>query len=488
MTHDLQKYYISTNHIHRLRLPNNDSDGRTHHFPRCATLRTQIIILGSKSRRYLLGLIYLCLSGLFVMSDLSCNADVTDSFNITQNTPIPNSNCTLLNDVIVENHNDCDPCTQGPSVKKPRLFEQQDTVCKLNNGFKDGYNICNLKSLPEIQEELKKVRLCFDSKLKLALKEKLSKYISFIETTEKTVTSLKEEITQLTGRMDFIESSSKDLTKLINERIPLPAPTSGIGQSRTLSSQAPRLPVLSHSPSVSAPDRSIQTVNPSNRQPNLTSSNSVSSRLLSVLPKTFELQCVPPQTASGTVLAIQVNDTIDLTSDTNIENAWEEHLVSGSTNTKKINKHSATPLSNLQNGIISTINVPPSFTFDTGNSLDNGNSKQSYLDLASLSQAQNITTNQITNSLPYSVIPDVQLLPVALLPPVPTQPVTNINHLPLQPVPQLTIAEAAEGVCLQWSITYPIGSFEPAISYEIYSYASSEVNLVTVQTSLPWKK
>lgn len=153
------------------------------------------------------------------MSDLSCNADVTDSFNITQNTPISNSNCTLLNDVIVENHNDCDPCTQGPSVKKPRLFEQQDTVCKLNNGFKDGYNICNLKSLPEIQEELKKVRLCFDSKLKLALKEKLSKYISFIETTEKTVTSLKEEITQLTGRMDFIESSSKDLTKLINERV-----------------------------------------------------------------------------------------------------------------------------------------------------------------------------------------------------------------------------------------------------------------------------
>ncbi|CAH8299849.1 unnamed protein product, partial [Schistosoma turkestanicum] len=43
-------------------------------------------------------------------------------------------------------------------------------------------------------------------------------------------------------------------------------------------------------------------------------------------------------------------------------------------------------------------------------------------------------------------------------------------------------------VCLQWSITYPNGSFEPAISYEIYSYASSEVNLVTVQTSLPWKK
>uniref|UniRef100_A0A095CGC0 Activating transcription factor 7-interacting protein 2 n=1 Tax=Schistosoma haematobium TaxID=6185 RepID=A0A095CGC0_SCHHA len=341
----------------------------------------------------IVGLIYLCLSGLFVMSDLSCNADVTDSFNITQNTPISNSNCTLLNDVIVENHNDCDPCTQGPSVKKPRLFEQQDTVCKLNNGFKDGYNICNLKSLPEIQEELKKVRLCFDSKLKLALKEKLSKYISFIETTEKTVTSLKEEITQLTGRMDFIESSSKDLTKLINERIPLPAPTSGIGQSRTLSSQAPRLPVLSHSPSVSAPDRSIQTVNPSNRQTNLTPSNSVSSRLLSVLPKTFELQCVPPQTASGTVLAIQVNDTIDLTSDTNIENAWEEHLVSGSTNTKKINKHSATPLSSMH-----------------------------------------------------------------------------------------------KRVCLQWSITYPIGSFEPAISYEIYSYASSEVNLVTVQTSLPWKK
>lgn len=58
MTHDLQKYCISTNHIHRLRLPNNDSDGRTHHFPRCATLRTQIIILGSKSRRYLLGKVF----------------------------------------------------------------------------------------------------------------------------------------------------------------------------------------------------------------------------------------------------------------------------------------------------------------------------------------------------------------------------------------------------------------------------------------------
>lgn len=140
----------------------------------------------------------------------------------------------------------------------------------------------------------------------------------------------------------------------------MPAPTSGIGQSRTLSSQAPRLPVLSHSPSVSAPDRSIQTVNPSNRQPNLTSSNSVSSRLLSVLPKTFELQCVPPQTASGTVLAIQVNDTIDLTSDTNIENAWEEHLVSGSTNTKKINKHSATPLSSMHKRML--LFIPHYFT------------------------------------------------------------------------------------------------------------------------------
>ncbi|CAH8533497.1 unnamed protein product [Schistosoma turkestanicum] len=421
------------------------------------------------------------------MSELSCNLDVTDSFHAAQNTSIPNSNSiSLLNDdETIENHHDCDSITQQgpPSLKKPRLFEQSDTLCTLNNGFKDVHNVYNLKSLPELQDEIKKVRLCFNSKLKLALKEKLSQYITSIETTEKTVTNLKEEINQLTGRMDFIESSSKDLIKLINEQIPLPAPTNGIGQSRTLSSQAPRLPLPSYPPSVSAPDRSIQTVNSLNRLPNVNASNSTSSRLLSVLPKAFEIQCVPPQTTTAP-------DT------TNVENAWEEHLVSGSTNNKKLNKHNATPLSNLPNGIISTINIPSSFTIDTngggaggtGTIVDNFNTKQSYFDMASLSQIQNnIQPNPFNNS--YSMMSDVHLLPVALLPPVPpTQSITNRNHLPLQPVPQLTIAEAVEGVCLQWSITYPNGSFEPAISYEIYSYASSEVNLVTVQTSLPWKK
>ncbi|KAK4475845.1 hypothetical protein MN116_000652 [Schistosoma mekongi] len=424
-------------------------------------------------RWYILYLIYLCLSGLFVMSELFCNVDVTNPPNITQATFHSDSDCALLNDTATENHNDYDSCNQGPLFKKPRLREQQDTLCTLN-GFKDAYNICSSKSLPELEREIKKVRLCFDSKLKLALKEKLSNYISCIETTEKTVANLKEEIKQLSCRMDFIESSSNDLTKLITDRIPLPTPTSGVGQSRTLSSQAPRLPIPSHSPLVSAPEhRSGQPVNHAlnSRQSNITSSSSVSSRLLSVLPKALDIQHLS-QTTPGTVLAIHVNDIIDLTSDANVENA--------------------TPFSNLQNGIVSTINVQPSFIFNTAD-FNNVDPKQSYFDLTSLSQAQVTSTNQMVNSqissLPsYSVFPDVQLLPVALLPPVPSQPLASAHHLPLQPVPQLTIAEAAEGVCLQWSVTYPTGPFEPAVAYEIYSYASSEVTLLSVQTSLPWKK
>ncbi|KAH8862570.1 Activating transcription factor 7-interacting protein isoform 2 [Schistosoma japonicum] len=426
------------------------------------------------------------------MSELFCNVDVTNPSNITQSTFKSDSDCALLNNTAAENHNDYDSCNQGPLFKKPRLREQQDTLCTLN-GYKDTYNICNSESLPELEGEIKKVRLCFDSKLKLALKEKLSNYISCIETTEKAVANLKEEIKQLSYRMDFIESSSNDLTKLITDRIPLPTPTS-VGQSRSLSSQAPRLPIPSHPPMVSAPEhRSGKLVNHAlnNRQSNMTSSSSVSSKLLSVLPKALDIQHLS-QTTPGTVLAIQVNDTIDLTSDANIENAWEEHLISGSTNSRQLNKRDTAPFSSLQNGIVSTINVQPSFTFNTSD-LNNVDPKQSYFDLTSLSQVQVISTNQMVNSqinsLPsYSVFPDVQLLPVALLPPVPSQPLTSAHHLPLQPVPQLTIAEAAEGVCLQWSVTFPTEPFEPAVAYEIYSYASSEVTLLSVQTSLPWKK
>ncbi|CAH8606729.1 unnamed protein product [Heterobilharzia americana] len=154
---------------------------------------------------------------------------------------------------------------------------------------------------------------------------------------------------------------------------------------------------------------------------------------------------------------------------------------------RKQNMQSLTCLSNPKNGIISTVHAQPSVTFATNVS----NPNQTYFDLSQAGQI--VPVSQVVNSsqvysLPLSVIPDVHLLPTALLPPVPPQPATNTHQLPLQPVPQLTIAEAAEGVCLQWSVTYPSGAFEPAVAYEIYSYASSEVTLVSLQTCLPWKK
>nr|CAH8872080.1 unnamed protein product [Trichobilharzia regenti] len=429
------------------------------------------------------------------MSDPFCNVSVTDSVGLQNNrTTYPGSNINDLNSVRHDNCND--NCIQSPSLKKARLSEMAVTL-PIPNGFKGAYSTCNLRSLPGIQEEIKKARLCFDSQFRQALKGKLTKYLELIEAGEKGVSSLKDELNQLTSRMDFILSSSKDIAKMINDRIPLPTPTSAASQQRTPSSQAPRPSALV--PVVSKSGRLVSTTNALNRQPNISSKTSQANNQLSgytapklpaIAPKVSDVGLRP---VPGTILAIQVNDTIDLTSDATVENALGGRLISGSANmsniivtprtTPNVNKLNHIPLSSVQKITLPTVNTPLVF------GVNQSNSNQPFISITTLSQnAQIMPSNKIVNSLPICVISDVQLLPVSALPPVVPQAVTRALPLPIQPVPQLTIGDATEGVTLQWTIAYPVIPFEPAVAYEIYSHTTSDTALVSFQMPLPWNK
>ncbi|CAH8871927.1 unnamed protein product [Trichobilharzia szidati] len=429
------------------------------------------------------------------MSDPFCNVSVTDSVGLQNNrTTYPGSNTKDLNSVRHDNCND--NCIQSPLLKKARLSEMAVTL-PIPNGFKGAYSTCNLGSLLEIQEEIKKVRLGFDSQFRQALKGRLTKYLNLIEAAEKGVNSLKDEANQLTSRMDFILSSSKDMVKMINDRIPLPTPTSAASQQRTPSSQAPRPPLIV--PAVSKSSRLVSTTNALNRQPNISSNTSQANnqlagytapKMTAIAPKVSDVGLRP---VPGTVLAIQVNDTIDLTSDTTIENALGGRLISGSANmsniivtprtTPNVNKLNHIPLSNVQKIPLNTVNTPLVF------GVDQSNSNQSYISITPLSQNTQIAaSNNIVNSLPICVISDVQLLPISVLPAVVPQAVTKALQLPIQPVPQLTIGNSTEGVTLQWTITYPAIPFEPAVAYEIYSHTTSDTALVSFQMPLPWNK
>ncbi|VDL92887.1 unnamed protein product [Schistocephalus solidus] len=84
-------------------------------------------------------------------------------------------------------------------------------------------------------------------------------------------------------------------------------------------------------------------------------------------------------------------------------------------------------------------------------------------------------------------------LPVAPLPPwspplIPTDHAGRPTVLRVQPPLRLVISSAEEGVCLRWELGPFAYAYEPATSYEVYSYASSDVQSSAVLTSRVWQK
>ncbi|CAH8636742.1 unnamed protein product [Heterobilharzia americana] len=132
---------------------------------------------------------HVCLSGLFAMSDLFCNAvDVKNSTGVKNNNDnhsTSNPNSELLNNITFGNYNDDNFIRSQSGVKKPRLSEKLISLATPTNGFKDAYGTYGPDSLPEIHEETKEIRLCFNSELKQALEDKLTKYLTFIQAIEK---------------------------------------------------------------------------------------------------------------------------------------------------------------------------------------------------------------------------------------------------------------------------------------------------------------
>ncbi|BHF76844.1 Activating transcription factor 7-interacting protein 1 [Sparganum proliferum] len=89
--------------------------------------------------------------------------------------------------------------------------------------------------------------------------------------------------------------------------------------------------------------------------------------------------------------------------------------------------------------------------------------------------------------------PSTTVLPVAPLPPwspplIPTDKDGRPTVLRVQPPLRLVISSADEGVCLRWELGPFAYAYEPATSYEVYSYASSDVQPSAVLTSRVWQK
>ncbi|VDP87349.1 unnamed protein product [Echinostoma caproni] len=302
--------------------------------------------------------------------------------------------------------------------------------------------------------------------------------------------------------------------------VSLPAPTSGVGQRRTLSSQAPRLPPPP--PMVSAldpvpttpvvpPRLNSASINPpgavvspiggpttptrhvlgnSNALLNGPSvpgyANSTSSNLSS--QKHFK----PPiatGTASRPVVPLRVPDTIDLTG----ESVTVSNAIYGRSTGVDVAKQS--------NGVVSMPRPtvpripPPSSVNHTGLptirppqaalTQPQVSSKSSSVLSRTPSSSDQIATSHLTtsrpkpgplnNSRPASSFCDSNSLPVAPLPPVPSSPHCPGRHL-IQPAPLLTIAEAAEaGRCPERTHAEELSGINVAVFRNSFKYF--ELNL-----------
>ncbi|KAF8564983.1 hypothetical protein P879_10921, partial [Paragonimus westermani] len=131
---------------------------------------------------------------------------------------------------------------QEQNLKRARL-SLDPAAQPLTNGFvntRDGLATMLWPLPPDLMQTF---RSTFDAKFRSALQQNLGTYLSRLKTAEEATSSLRSTFEELRQRMDCIEHASNDLKQMLREqRGALPAPTTGVGQRRTLSSQAPRLP------------------------------------------------------------------------------------------------------------------------------------------------------------------------------------------------------------------------------------------------------
>ncbi|VDD74351.1 unnamed protein product [Mesocestoides corti] len=87
------------------------------------------------------------------------------------------------------------------------------------------------------------------------------------------------------------------------------------------------------------------------------------------------------------------------------------------------------------------------------------------------------------------------LLPnrIAPLPPrerglLPANPYGQLAYPDVQPPLRLSISTSSEGLCLQWELAQEACSFEPASVYQLFSYASSDIDPRLPFTSKLWQK
>ncbi|TGZ64003.1 hypothetical protein CRM22_006593 [Opisthorchis felineus] len=442
----------------------------------------------------------------------NCEDDVSPT-KVNGPTKVPTSDAQE-----VPHTTDCTNNTSEPNVKRARLgFDNTNQPHVTTNGFinKTSDKASNV-GWPFRPDLMQLFRSSFDCRFKDSLQHNLSSYVTRLNTAEESLTALKTEFSEITERMDCIEKASKDLKQIIIERVTLPKPTAGVGQRRTLSSQAPRLPPSA--PATSAAEK-IANSNTAIQQPAVVCRNNVLNPAVvtspSVLtsfqspvhtgpvPNTVAPNIRPPLPLITTRPATPVHqnpfvrtplnvrpmDTIDLTSEgsptvedttpqpkkTNDSIPALPHTVG--TNPAPHVAFTNSPLSPHpfanHNPITPTPIAPPN------------NPRVAWPNAPHM--APNVGKNPRFSSFSPRQMSfrELQRLPVAPLPPIPLQ---TVLPTPVQPMPQLTIAEAAEGICLQWNVAHRSMVFELATAYEIYSYASSEVTLETLCTCLPWKK
>ncbi|CAH8435872.1 unnamed protein product [Dicrocoelium dendriticum] len=366
------------------------------------------------------------------------------------------------------------------SQKRVRLA-QDHPAQSLTNGFVNVSNDKSTMGWPFRPDIMQKFRCTFDDRFKGALKDTLSPYFTRLKDTEEAVATLKTECKELEGRITFIENTSKDLKASLSERVVLPAPTTGVGQRRTLSSQAPRLPPVTpttvaaqaHVPSTTAqsatplptkPAAQASSVSPAIRpifHPTTCASASVITTPPTVSKSTTKP--MPPQPTQNSVphqpqpkmksLTVRPADMIDLTS----EPSPNSSAVDDGTPTLK--NPPGTLTYNVPNQrqqpqqpvscVGSTLSRPAVNTLPTTASTSPStlsNQKIAWFTAhtvpVSSSKSAWIPVFQ-PKLLTYQ---ELQRLPVAPLPPTPLQQPSP--HPPVQPMPQLTIAEAAEGMLL----------------------------------------
>ncbi|THD26074.1 hypothetical protein D915_003091 [Fasciola hepatica] len=62
-------------------------------------------------------------------------------------------------------------------------------------------------------------KISFCARFKSALREKLESYFSRLEKAEESANTIQKELTELSGRMDAIDTSSQELKKFVTERV-----------------------------------------------------------------------------------------------------------------------------------------------------------------------------------------------------------------------------------------------------------------------------